>query len=65
VGLEIITIGDCSKAEAHAYFREKVLPRVPEQLHDGLDFERLYEAFGGKLAHWHDYVTDYGEGLIY
>jgi hypothetical protein len=23
--------------------------------------QRLYDAFGGKLAHWSDYVTDYGE----
>lgn len=37
---------------------------MPERLHAGLDFERLYDAFGGKLAHWQDYVTDYG-GLIH
>lgn len=29
-------------------------------MRSGLDFERLYEAFGGKLAHWQDYITDYG-----
>jgi len=27
----------------------------------GLDFETLFEAFGGKLAHWQDYITDYGK----
>jgi hypothetical protein len=58
--LQIITVGDCSKAEAMAFYEERLLPRVPEQLRGGLDFEALYDAFGGKLAHWTDYVTDYG-----
>lgn len=26
-----------------------------------LSFEVLYEAFGGKLAHWADFVADFGE----
>jgi len=26
----------------------------------GLSFEQLWDAFGGKLAHWQDYITDYG-----
>lgn len=56
---KIITIGDCSKSETKAFFRESVLPRVPERLRVGLHFENLYEAFGGKLAHWQDYITDY------
>lgn len=38
-----------------------ILKMVPENLRGGLDFERLYDAFGGKFAHWQDYVTDYGE----
>lgn len=38
-----------------------MLPRVPRHLQAGLDFERLYDAFGGKLTHWQDYVDDYGE----
>lgn len=37
-----------------------MLPRVPERIRPGLNFEHLYDAFGGKLAHWHDYITDYG-----
>ncbi|KAF7293019.1 hypothetical protein MIND_01201200 [Mycena indigotica] len=56
---KIITIGDCSKAETRAYFSTNILDRVPRKLHSRLDFERLYEAFGGKLAHWHDYITDF------
>ncbi|KAF9485627.1 hypothetical protein BDN70DRAFT_870925 [Pholiota conissans] len=56
---KIITIGDCSKAETRKFFRERVLPRVPERIRAGLVFEQLYDAFGGKIAHWHDYVTDY------
>ena len=57
---QIITIGDYPKHDTRRYFREEILKAVPEQLRPGLDFERLYDAFGGKLAHWQDFVTDYG-----
>ncbi|KAF8186356.1 hypothetical protein BJ912DRAFT_852216 [Pholiota molesta] len=56
---KIITIGDCSKAETRKFFRDRLLVRVPESMRPGLIFEHLYDAFGGKLAHWHDYITDY------
>ncbi|PPR00950.1 hypothetical protein CVT24_000257 [Panaeolus cyanescens] len=56
---KIITIGDCSKAETRSFYRDRLLPRVPERFRHGLDFESIYEAFGGKLAHWQDYITDY------
>ncbi|KIJ99668.1 hypothetical protein K443DRAFT_679783 [Laccaria amethystina LaAM-08-1] len=56
---KMVTIGDCTKAETQTYFHERLLPRVPEPLRPALHFESLFEAFGGKLAHWHDYVTDY------
>jgi hypothetical protein len=56
---KIITVGDCTKAETRAFFVEKILPRVPENLRASLSFDSLYDAFGGKLAHWHDYVNDY------
>ncbi|GBE83589.1 hypothetical protein SCP_0506440 [Sparassis crispa] len=56
---KIMTIGDYPKADVRRFFRERILPSVPEQLRGGLDFERLYDAFGGKLAHWQDYITDY------
>ncbi|KAG1752114.1 hypothetical protein EDB19DRAFT_1893041 [Suillus lakei] len=56
---KIITVGDCTKAETRIFFIEKMLPRVPENLRPGLSFDSLYDAFGGKLAHWHDYVNDY------
>ncbi|KAE9390639.1 hypothetical protein BT96DRAFT_833178 [Gymnopus androsaceus JB14] len=56
---KIITIGDCSKAETREFFRERMMPRIPEHLQHALDFEVLYDAFGGKLVHWQDFVTDY------
>ncbi|KAJ3984032.1 hypothetical protein F5890DRAFT_1554448 [Lentinula detonsa] len=56
---KILTVGDCSKAETRAFFREQMLPRVPEDIRFGLNFEVLYDAFGGKLVHWQDFVTDY------
>jgi hypothetical protein len=43
------------------YYRERLLSRVPERLQAALHFEELFEAFGGKLVHWNDYITDYGE----
>ncbi|KAJ7130273.1 hypothetical protein C8R44DRAFT_829697 [Mycena epipterygia] len=56
---KIITVGDCSKAETRAFFNERIVPCVPHRLRPRLSFEHLYDAFGGKLAHWHDYCTDY------
>ncbi|KAG9226736.1 hypothetical protein CCMSSC00406_0008436 [Pleurotus cornucopiae] len=56
---KIVTIGDCSKSETRTYYRDHILPNVPGHLRQSLVFERLYEAFGGKLAHWHDYINDY------
>ncbi|KAI6038602.1 hypothetical protein EDC04DRAFT_2569513 [Pisolithus marmoratus] len=58
---KIITVGDCSKAEMRTFFFEHLLPRVPETLRSALSFELLYEAFGGKLAHWQDYIDDYAD----
>lgn len=43
-----------------AFFRDRIVPHVPEKLRMGLSFEQLWDAFGGKLAHWQDYITDYG-----
>lgn len=57
---QILTIGDCTKSETRAFFRDRVIPHVPEKLRMGLSFEHLWDAFGGKLAHWQDYITDYG-----
>ena len=57
--MQIVTIGDCSKAEAKANFDE-LLKNVPSGLRRTLDFERLYEAFGGRLVHWQDYIDDFG-----
>ncbi|OJA16556.1 hypothetical protein AZE42_00622 [Rhizopogon vesiculosus] len=56
---KIITVGDCTKADTRTFFVERMLPHVPEHLRTGLSFEVLYDAFGGKLAHWQDYINDY------
>ncbi|KXN82374.1 hypothetical protein AN958_02631 [Leucoagaricus sp. SymC.cos] len=56
---KIINIGDCTKAETRTFFRDHLIPRVPERLRGRLEFEGLYEAFGGKLAHWQDFITDF------
>lgn len=36
---------------------------VPEALRSELDFDALYDAFGGKLVHWADYVSDFGANI--
>ncbi|XP_006455224.1 hypothetical protein AGABI2DRAFT_180378 [Agaricus bisporus var. bisporus H97] len=56
---KIITIGNCTKAETRAFFRDHLIPRVPERIRGRLEFEALYEAFGGKLAHWNDFISDF------
>ncbi|TFY56400.1 hypothetical protein EVJ58_g7667 [Rhodofomes roseus] len=56
---KVITIGDYAKGDTRRFFRDRILPNVPEELRPKLDFEQLYEAFGGKLAHWQDFITDY------
>ena len=50
--------------ETRKFYQEQLLPRVPDYLKSELDFEALYEAFGGKFAHWQDYITDYGKSYL-
>lgn len=54
---QLLTIGDCSKPEARQYFQGEILPTVPEHLRGQLDFEQVYDAFGGKMSHIADYVS--------
>ncbi|KAI9460660.1 hypothetical protein HD554DRAFT_1569913 [Boletus coccyginus] len=56
---KLVTIDDCSRSETRTYFLEHILPHVPEPLQPTLSFDILYEAFGGKLAHWQDYINEY------
>jgi hypothetical protein len=56
---KIMSIGDTSREETSDYFQQRLLPEVPEAMRAGLDFDYLFEIFGGKLAHLSDYVTDY------
>ena len=54
---QILTIGDCSKEETLSYFLSTIVPSLPDGLQSKLDFDVLYDAFGGKLAHINDYVS--------
>ena len=58
--LQIISLGDCSKSETHSYFYGRLMPSIPKHLRAHLSFDELYACFGGKFAHWSDYITDYG-----
>ncbi|POY74716.1 hypothetical protein BMF94_2191 [Rhodotorula taiwanensis] len=55
----ILTVGDCSKAEAQRYFTDFLLPHVPDKLKSRLSFEEVYKVFGGKLAHLSDFVGEF------
>ena len=63
--IQIITVSDTSKTQVHAYLTSNVLPSIPTPLRSKLEseevFEKLYEAFGGRLAHWDDFVSDWRE----
>lgn len=56
---QLLAIGDPSPKEAKAFYEERLLPSVPERLQPKLNFEELFEVFGGKLAHLSDYVADF------
>ena len=60
---QLLAIGDPSPKEAKAFFAERLLPTIPGHLKP-LQFEDLFEVFGGKLAHLSDYVSDYGQSLL-
>jgi len=52
---QILSIGDCNKAEAKSFVEKVLLPHVPEKMRGKYKFDELYEVFGGKLAHLSDY----------
>jgi hypothetical protein len=54
---QIMTIGDCTKEETHTYFMDEIMPNVPDNLRSKVDFDEIYEAFGGKLSHIADYMS--------
>lgn len=56
---KVMSVGDASKHEAKRFFEQNLLPEVPAEIQTGLNFEEMFEVFGGKLAHLADYVADY------
>ena len=56
---QLMTIGDCTKEETLLYFLDQMLPSVPQDLAGKLEFEHIYEAFGGKLSHINDYIASW------
>ena len=65
-GTQILCISDCTKRETRTFFDERLVPIVPEDLKENFveEFEYMYEAFGGRLVHWNDYVGDYGTHMF-
>jgi hypothetical protein len=56
---KLLTIGDCTKDEIRTYYKERLLSDIPKSLQKPLDFDKIHDYFGGKLAHWSDYLTEY------
>lgn len=54
---QLLTIGDCTKAETAAYFDDEIRPNIPEKLRSQVNFQEVYDAFGGKLSHIADYTA--------
>lgn len=56
---QILTIGDCTKAETETFFVDELLQTIPKNLQTAIKFEELYDVFGGKLSHINDYVSSW------
>ena len=56
---QILTIGDCNREETLNYFHEKMLPQIPQRLASRLNFDDLWDVFGGKLSHINDYISSW------
>lgn len=56
---QLLTIGNCTREETHSYFVERIMPSVSASLAPRLDFDPIYDAFGGRLAHINDYVDSW------
>lgn len=54
---QLMTIGDCTKSETRQFFKDEIMPTVPDDLKSRVDFEEVYAAFGGKLSHISDYMS--------
>lgn len=54
---QLMTIGDCTKSETRQFFKDEIMPTVPDDLKAKVDFEEVYAAFGGKLSHFSDYMS--------
>lgn len=54
---QIMTIGDCAEDDTRSFFQEKLLPDVPDNLKARVNFDEIYDAFGGKLSHVSDYLA--------
>ncbi|KAK5313967.1 hypothetical protein LTR70_007389 [Exophiala xenobiotica] len=53
---QLLTVGDCTSEDTHSYYTKQIVPSIPGNLAPHLEFEPIYHAFGGKLAHVNDYV---------
>ena len=55
----LMTVGDASYAETKLFFETVLRPDMPEAYRGLIDFEHLFDVFGGKLAHWSSFISDF------
>ncbi|GAA5826711.1 hypothetical protein JCM11251_002864 [Rhodosporidiobolus azoricus] len=55
----ILSVGDTAKNEARRYYKDVLEPHIPDKLKHKIDYEKVYEVFGGKLAHLSDYTSEF------
>lgn len=55
----VYTIADPSRQDAYDFFMDELIVRYPADLRPLVDFEEIYNVFGGKLSHISDYVDAY------
>ncbi|BFZ54893.1 hypothetical protein PYCC9005_001930 [Savitreella phatthalungensis] len=53
----VVTIGDCDKTAVYDFFFDELVTKVPADLRPKVDFDGIYDVFGGKLAHISDYLN--------
>lgn len=52
----VYTVADPSRAAAYGYFMDELIMRYPADLRPQVNFDEIFDVFGGKLSHISDFV---------
>ncbi|KAH8829122.1 hypothetical protein DL96DRAFT_1708279 [Flagelloscypha sp. PMI_526] len=56
---QILTIPDCSREQMRLHFVYLLDTSIPSVFHQSLHFGVLFDAFGGRIAHWKGLLPDF------